>query len=36
MCPHAPFFYNYSPMNLSIVVLEYARVIREEENALMG
>lgn len=30
-----PRFHNLSPMNPGIVTLEYARVIREDENPLM-
>ena len=36
MCPHAPLFQNESLMSLGIVILEYARGIREEKNPLMG
>ena len=28
---HTPLFHNKSPMNLGIVILEYARAIREEK-----
>ena len=35
-CPHAPLCHNWRPMNLNIVVLEYARAIRDEKNLLMG
>ena len=33
--PHAPLFHNWGSMNLGIVVLDYARTIREEKNPLM-
>ena len=31
MCPHVPLFHKQGPMNIGIVVLEYARAIREEK-----